>query len=372
MFPSTRISLAATGQTNIGLDKQTLTAIFNYKWNPSNKVTNRLDLLNIRYVRNLNTDNYFGIYTNSYNTLNNIAQDVNYIGDDESLGYPMGTDAFIGQVLGGTPPAGISQDQIRTVNGIKERQDRLTENNLIVASNFNYVKDRRENLFDENFSIFRVKVESAGNLLSTASQLLGLDKNENDQYELFNVAYSQYIKTELDYIKHWDLGKRNVLAFRSFFGIAIPYGNSTNIPFSKSFFAGGANDNRAWTPYSLGPGTSRSINEFNEANLKLAFSLENRFNLFGDMYGAFFVDVGNIWNALDDVEDEASTFDNLGSLKELAVGSGFGLRYDFSFVVFRFDIGFKTYEPYFETGNRWFKNYNFTHAVYNIGINYPF
>src|SRR5690606_14630688 len=234
-------------------------------------------------------------------------------------------------------------------------QDRLTENNLIVASNFNYVKDRRENLFDENFSIFRVKVESAGNLLSTASQLLGLDKNENDQYELFNVAYSQYIKTELDYIKHWDLGKRNVLAFRSFFGIAIPYGNSTNIPFSKSFFAGGANDNRAWTPYSLGPGTSRSINEFNEANLKLAFSLENRFNLFGDMYGAFFVDVGNIWNALDDVEDEASTFDNLGSLKELAVGSGFGLRYDFSFVVFRFDIGFKTYEPYFETGNRWFK-----------------
>ena len=71
------------------------------------------------------------------------------------------------------------------------------------------------------------------------------------------MAFSQYVKTEFDYIKHWDLGKKNVLAMRSYFGIAIPYGNSTNIPFAESFFAGGPNDNRAWTAYNLGPGATK-------------------------------------------------------------------------------------------------------------------
>src|SRR5690606_2277881 len=140
----------------------------------------------------------------------------------------------------------------------------------------------------------------------------------------------QYIKTEFDYIKHWDLGKKNVLAFRSFFGIAIPYGNSNSIPFSKSFFAGGTNDNRAWTAYRLGPGSSDSNNEFNEANLKLAFNIEHRFNIFEDIYGALFIDAGNIWNALDNIEDEKATFTSLNDLKDIAIGSGFGLRYDFS------------------------------------------
>lgn len=142
--------------------------------------------------------------------------------------------------------------------------------------------------------------------------------------------------------------------------------------FSKSFFAGGPNDNRAWTAYSLGPGSSQTTNEFNEANLKLGLNLEHRFNLFGNLNGAFFVDAGNIWNVFDDVETEGATFDNFSSLKDIAIGSGLGLRYDFSFFVFRFDVGFKTYNPANETQNRWFNEYNFTNAVYNIGINYPF
>ncbi|MDX1270605.1 BamA/TamA family outer membrane protein, partial [Bizionia paragorgiae] len=159
---------------------------------------------------------------------------------------------------------------------------------------------------------------------------------------------------------------------RSFLGIAIPYGNSNNIPFSKSFFAGGANDNRAWSPYDLGPGSLQSTNEFNEANLKIAFSVEQRFNISGPVNGALFIDAGNIWNVLDDVEDEQATFNSFSSLKNIAVGSGFGLRYDFNFFVLRGDIGFKTYDPSYPENNRWFTNYNFANAVYNIGINYPF
>ena len=372
MSPSTRIGLATTSQKNIGLDKRTFSGNFSYNWLPNPQVTNRLDLFNVQYVRNLNPDNYFGVYNNSFSSLNKIAQDVGYIGSDSDLTIPDGANTFIDYVLNPTTPSEISSSQLETINGIDERQNRLTENNLILSSSFNFTKDQRTNLFDHDFSIFRFKLELAGNLLAGTSKLLGLKKDNDGRYEFLNVAYSQYVKTEFDYIKHWDLGKKNVLATRAFFGIAIPYGNSKSIPFAKSFFGGGPNDNRAWSAYNLGPGSSETTNEFSEANLKLAFSAEQRFNIFGNLNGALFIDAGNIWNVLDNVEDDRATFSGFDSLKDIAVGSGFGLRYDFSFFVFRFDIGFKTYDPSYRDNNRWFNDYNFTNAVYNIGINYPF
>ena len=378
MLPSTRISLATTSQTNIGLDKQTFSGIFNYNWHPNSKVTNRLDVFNIQYVRNLNVDNYFDVYSNSRNALENVARGINYIGNDESLNIPNSenpvneADIFINDVLTNNTSLNPNDPEFRIVSSIDERKERLTENNLILSSSYNFTNDERTNLFDNDFSIFRFKLELAGNLLSSASDLLGLKKDSNNRFELFNVAFSQYVKTELDYVKHWDFGNKNVLAIRSFFGIAIPYGNSNSIPFSKSFFAGGPNDNRAWNPYSLGPGSSETTNEFNEANLKLTLSAEQRFNIFGDLNGALFIDAGNIWNVLDNVEEERATFTSFNALEDIAIGSGFGLRYDFSFFVFRFDIGFKTYDPFFRDENRWFNDYNFSNAVYNIGINYPF
>lgn len=372
MSPSTRISLSTTSQTNIGLDKQTFNGILSYHWQPSAKVTNRLEAANIQYVRNLNVNRYFDVYKNSFNSLNQIARDVNYIDSDTKLSIPEDTDAFIAYALENPTPGGISANQLRTISNINERKNRLTENNLIISTSFSLTNDERTNLVDEDFSIFKFRIELAGNLLATASDLFGVQKNANNRYEIFNVAYSQFVKTEFDYIKHWDLGKRKVLALRSFFGIAVPYGNSNSIPFSKSFFAGGPNDNRAWTAYNLGPGSSQSLNEFNEANLKFSFSVEQRFNLFQNLNGAVFVDTGNIWNVSDNVTTEGATFKNFNSLKDIAIGSGFGLRYDFNFFVFRFDIGFKTYDPSYPINNRWFNDYNFGNAVYNIGINYPF
>ncbi|SEA48397.1 translocation and assembly module lipoprotein TamL [Bizionia paragorgiae] len=372
MFPSTLISLATTSQTNVGLDKNTFTGRINYKWFPNETVTNRLDIFNIQFVKNQNVGNYFGVYRNTYNTLNDIAINTGYISGADNLEYPNQTNDFINAVVTGNLANSISNNDVLTVKAINERKNRLTEDNLILASNFSYVKDKRDNLFDNDFSILRLRFELAGNVLATASKVLGLQKNNNDRYELFNVAFSQYVKSEIDYVKYWDLGNKNVLAMRSFLGIAIPYGNSNNIPFSKSFFAGGANDNRAWSPYDLGPGSLQSTNEFNEANLKIAFSVEQRFNISGPVNGALFIDAGNIWNVLDDVEDEQATFNSFSSLKNIAVGSGFGLRYDFNFFVLRGDIGFKTYDPSYPENNRWFTNYNFANAVYNIGINYPF
>ena len=143
-------------------------------------------------------------------------------------------------------------------------------------------------------------------------------------------------------------------------------------PFTRSYFSGGSNDNRAWRAYELGPGSSNNINEFNEANFKLAFNLEYRFPISGPLNGGLFIDIGNIWNLWDNVNDTAMSFSGLKDLNELAIGSGFGFRYDFDFFVFRFDTGFKTYNPALSVGQRWWSEFNLRNAVLNIGINYPF
>src|SRR5690606_7997073 len=146
------------------------------------------------------------------------------------------------------------------LSDIRERKNRLTEDNLIFASNFSYILNKKENLYDEDFSRFRVKIESAGNFLSALSKLTDAQKDETGRYSISGVNFSQYIKTELDYIKHWELGSENVFAIRAFGGLAVPYGNSNSIPFARSFFAGGPNDNRAWQAYTFGPGSSGGRN----------------------------------------------------------------------------------------------------------------
>lgn len=374
MSPTTSVSFGYSVQNNIGLDRQTSNAIFNYRWKPSKILTYQVDLFNLQFVRNLNPENYFNVYKSSYSILNGIARDLDYTfnnpGANPFLEVPTETDQFINDVLSGEIYA--TPTTYREVLSIYERQLRLSENNLIFASNVTMTRDTRENLNDNNFSRLRIKLESAGNLLSGISSLAGLSKNEQDNYEILGIAYSQYGKVEAEYIKHWELDRKNSIAIRAFGGIAIPYGNSNNIPFTRSYFAGGTNDNRGWRAYDLGPGSSGSVLDFNDANFKLALNAEYRYTILGDLKGAFFVDAGNIWNVLDDVDIPAFRFDGIADLKETAVASGFGLRYDFGFFVFRFDIGFKTHDPGRPVGERWFKDYNFAHAVYNIGINYPF
>ncbi len=243
---------------------------------------------------------------------------------------------------------------------------------MIFATNFTYSKTTKSDLNDNTYYAFKTKTESAGNLLSLFANASKKFEAANGKNEIFGVQYSQYIKTEFEFIKHWDLQNKKILAMRGFAGIAIPYGNSDNIPFSRSYFGGGPNDNRAWQSYSLGPGRSGGVNDFNEANMKLAFSTELRFNVFGALNGAIFVDAGNIWNVFDDIEDPKYVFSGLKSIEDSAIGSGFGLRYDLKFFVIRLDLGFKTFNPSDEATKKWFRDYNFNHSVINIGINYPF
>lgn len=378
MLPFTSFAIGYAKQENIGLDKQNFTSSMNYNWNPRQNIKVRFELLNVQFVKNVNTSNYFNIYKSSYNVLNSLAQNPSYnvnptyFNSDNTLIIESGTNGFTNDVLGANPSIIASAVDYKTIRSIEERRSRLTENDLIVSSSYSYSETTKKDQNDNDFMIFRGKLESAGNLLSLLANTSKQLKNQDGNNKFFEVQYSQYLKAEGEFIKLWDLRRKRILAIRSFLGIAIPYGNSKDIPFSRSYFAGGTNDNRAWQSYGLGPGASGGVNDFNEANLKLTFNAELRFNMIGQLNGALFVDAGNIWNVLDNVDDEKSVFRNFNSLKNSAIGSGFGLRYDFNFFVIRLDFGFKTYNPAEEESNRWFRDYNFANSVVNIGINYPF
>ncbi len=378
MFPSTLISTGYSIQKNIGLDKENLIGAIAYNWTPKKNNTARFDLFNVQFVRNLNPTNYFNVYTSSYDALNEIAKkpeyNVNpsYFDQEQNLIVENGTNSFIQNVLSATPSINTTPTDFSAIKSIEERRIRLIENDFILATSFSFSKTTKKDISDNNFYLFKTKIESAGSLLSLFANASNMDKSSNGRFELFDLEYSEYIKTEFDYIKHWGFSKETVFALRSFFGIAIPFGNSNNIPFSRSYYSGGSNDNRAWNPFRLGPGSTGGVNDFNEANMKLAVSAEFRFQLVGNLKGALFVDTGNIWNVLDNTEDRKAQFTSLKDLENIAIGSGFGMRYDFGLFVFRLDLGFKTYNPANEMNRRWLKDFGIGRSVLNFGINYPF
>ncbi|MEM9647835.1 MAG: BamA/TamA family outer membrane protein, partial [Bacteroidota bacterium] len=296
MLPQSRFLVGTNFQKNIGLDRQSFNSVLSYNWSPTTRVKHNIELLNVEFVRNVNPDNFFNEYRNTYSRLDEVADqfetnpdfasfydenvDPGQDNDDNlELLIPEGTTAFTDAVL--QPGFAIDNDDLATVRSIEERRQRLTENNLIFASNYTFTKNSKLDINDNDFYQFRFKLESAGNLLSLLEDVVPYNKNDNDQLLVFGVPFTQYLKTELDYIKHWELADSKVLAFRSFFGMAVPYGNSESVPFVRSYFAGGSNDNRAWNAYELGPGSTNNINDFNEANLKIALNLEYRFPIAG-------------------------------------------------------------------------------------------
>jgi len=372
--PNTYIGLGTSKQTNIGLDRQSFKFDLNYNWTNLNDKKINLGLLNIELVNNKNSVNYFNIYSNSFNSINSIALNNNtnssYFNSLNKLIVPEGINSFIKDVINRN--LSLNEDDFNTVNYINDRRNRLTANNLIIGSSYSLISDNRKSFFDQNFSQLKIKFELAGTLTNFFANQFNAEVDQYNNKKILGLAYSQYFKTEFNYIKHWAISSNSTLAFRGYYGIAIPFGNSDNIPFSKSFFSGGSNDNRAWEVYRLGPGSSGAISEFNEANMKIAFNIEYRFGLFGKLDGAIFTDIGNIWNVFDDTQDPRRTFDGFNDLNELAIGSGFGIRYNLGYFVLRLDMGLKAYNPVLDSNERWMTDFKLNKAVFNIGLNYPF
>ncbi len=367
MAPVTNFDASVSFQKNVGLDRQTTTAGMAYSWKSSKKVGHRLDLFNLQYIKNQNIDNYFNIYDSEYQKLNDVTEEV----FGETL--PNNNQDILDFMTFFLDPAnGYDQsnpEEFDTVSDVAERREILIEDSFVPVISYSFVYNTRENVDDNDFSYFTARFVSSG----TFSELVFSNKNEIGQRTMFDVPIAQFVKAEFEYKKYWELRSQNILVFRTFVGAAFPYGNSENVPFSRSYSAGGSNEMRAWRTFDLGPGADLNNLEYNVATFKLVANLEYRFQLTQKFYSALFVDAGNIWDITDsNLYAEEGKLKSFSDLKNTAVGSGLGLRYDFSFLVFRFDVGFKTYEPYLPNANKWFVNYNFGNAVYNIGINYPF
>jgi len=251
----------------------------------------------------------------------------------------------------------------------------------IAAWNYTFTWNTQNIQKRSNYSYVRASFETAGTLLYGVSKLFDrrlhtIDSLGTQKYYFLGTPFAQYIKSDFEYRRGLLLDKKNAVVFRTFAGIAVPFGNSDQVPFEKKYFEGGANGIRAWPVRNLGPGSYKaSPNEFpnQSGDIKLEANAEYRFALIGNFEGALFLDMGNIWSLKDNrpgTEFAISRF-----YKEIAVGTGAGLRYDFSFVILRVDLGIKLHDPSLNTGSRWIPagnllqkdNINFAFAV-----GYPF
>ncbi len=188
----------------------------------------------------------------------------------------------------------------------------------------------------------------------------------------------RYIKLNADLRYYFPVGK-NTLAMRCNIGLADPYAGNKVLPYEKYFFAGGPNSIRAWNIRRLGPGsyaerdptTGQVIYGIEQTGeLLLETSLEYRFKIISILEGALFADAGNVWMVIHDPSRPGADFSTSTFFKEIAVGTGLGLRANLTFLIVRFDLGLKTYDPAYEQFVL-FKQ-TLERSVLNFGIGYPF
>ena len=231
--------------------------------------------------------------------------------------------------------------------------------------------------FQPNIYTFRVSAESAGNLLYAISALTN-QKRSDGAYKILGIQYAQYVKTETDYMIAHNFSPRSSLAFHVGFGIGVPYGNSSMLPFEKRFYAGGANGVRGWGVRTLGPGRYDSRNSVTDfinqcGDIRLDLNMEYRAKLFWVLEGAAFIDGGNIWTIRNYVNQPGGMFKFNSFYEELAWAYGIGLRFDFQYFLLRFDLGMKAYNPAFNQIRwpllhpRWGRD-----SAFHFSVGYPF
>jgi len=249
---------------------------------------------------------------------------------------------------------------------------------LILGGNYSYIFNNQSIQKSRDYWFLRINAEASGNLLSAAKKITGAEKVDSS-YNFLGQPYAQYIRSDVDLRYNYFINDAASVVYRGFFGIGIPYGNSKAIPFEKQYFSGGANGIRAWQVRSLGPGSyqppdSLFLNQ--TADIKIELNAEYRFKLFWVLEGAVFVDAGNIWSVREDPARPGAKFQLNKFYKDIAIGTGAGLRFDFNFVLIRTDLGMKLKDPLIADGSKWIimnRDYNFRNDfTFVIGIGYPF
>lgn len=231
------------------------------------------------------------------------------------------------------------------------------ENLFIMKLGYNFTYStmaaNSSSTYGTNAYSIRFGIETAGNLLNALSSLSNAEKNEEGHYKVFNIQYAQYAKLDFDFAKSFRINDRNSLAVHFGLGVAVPYGNSTILPYEKRYFSGGANSVRGWTVRGLGPGKFKGydgrIDFINQTgDMKLDMNLEYRTHLFWKMDAAAFIDAGNIWTLRDYVDQPGGQFTFDTCWREIAVAYGIGFRLNFDYFVLRLDGGMKAVNPAYD------------------------
>ncbi len=257
---------------------------------------------------------------------------------------------------------------------------------LIIGTNYTftyndlYVKKSGVNTY------FNGSIELAGNTLSLGEIIFNKDRPDKDA-KILGMAYSQYARFYTDLRFYYAFSQKHKLVTRLAMGLAIPYGNSDNVPYNKQFYSGGVSSIRAFPYESIGPGSyvpadtiSDNIAIDQAGDIKLEANIEYRFGIAGYLKGALFMDAGNVWLLNEDGRFPGGEFKNSDFYKQIAMGTGFGLRLDASFFVVRFDIAFPLRTPWKVDGKNWvgsdinlFKSsWRKDNLVYNLAFGYPF
>lgn len=263
----------------------------------------------------------------------------------------------------------------------QESNQRLKDqytSHLIFGGKYTFIYNTQSSITKPNHYIYlRGTLESSGGLLSLFNRTKLITEND-DHHELFGIRYAQYLRGDIDFRQYQRIGKNTMLIFRQFVGIGMPYGNSYDMPFERSFYSGGSMGMRGWSYRKLGPGAYRP--EKDDANIErigdiqLELNAEYRFPIHGSFNGAVFVDAGNIWNYHANELLPGGEFHFNSFYRQIAMDAGFGMRFDLKVAVLRIDLAMPIRNPYpNDNGRYWtFRDMSILdlHPVMNIG--YPF
>ena len=252
-------------------------------------------------------------------------------------------------------------------------QDHLTTLSKLSATYNNQNVPKKNTL-----TYLKITLSSSGTILRGFYNVTEQPKDSLGRYKLFSIPFSQFVKAEIDYRLYFKIRKLDKLVYRFAGGIGKPLANLSVLPYEQSFFSGGPNGIRAWRARTLGPGSydpSHSTARYDKiGDVQLESNLEYRFHIFKSFYGAWFVDAGNVWTLNKDPNKPNGNLDASRFYKEIAIGSGFGIRYDFSFFVLRLDAAVRIRDPQYAENNRWtFDKHPIRNTtILNFGIGYPF
>lgn len=245
---------------------------------------------------------------------------------------------------------------------------------FIPAMQYTYTYDNAAKKLTRVITHFDVTVKESANLLNSINALCGQKYSEIEKKILGN-PYSQFLKVQGQLINYFKLSENSTLATRLKAGVIWTYGNSDVAPFSEMFFVGGANSIRAFSSRSIGPGRFNipGFNFLNRGDFMLEANAEYRFKLMSNLYGATFLDMGNVWALDEDYLWKECSITGSPFFKTLAVGTGVGLRYDLQFLVLRLDLGIGIHAPYDTSKSGYYNFEKFSDSLgFHFAIGYPF